>query len=317
MRLGLLLGAGGTVGLAYHVGVLRALDEAGLAVADADVVIGTSAGAVIGAYLRCGWSIERLWAELEEPPEPSSPRQAGLPRVLAPASSTPLGWLRRGMGSAFVLYRSVARFPAPVVPSVLGRVFPGGMCVMSEGARRLQDELATEWPDAQLWLATLDIVSGRRVVLGRPDARAIPLARAVQASCAIPGIYPPVRMGRRVLVDGGMHSTTNLDLALSAGCDAVVAVAPMAFDPSSAASPLARAVRRLPSMALAGEAALVRRQGVRALVVRPSAAEVDLQGANLMRNEGLRSVAVAAYETTLSRLRSADLLASLKARRAA
>jgi predicted acylesterase/phospholipase RssA len=81
MDLGLVLGAGGTVGLAYHAGVLRALEHAGVVPDDADLIVGTSAGSVAGAYMRSGWSTEELWQiALGSPPRSSTS---------APAASSP------------------------------------------------------------------------------------------------------------------------------------------------------------------------------------------------------------------------------------
>jgi NTE family protein len=153
-------------------------------------------------------------------------------------------------------------------------------------------------------------------VFGRPGAPEIDLPRAVTASCAIPGLYKPVRWGRMTLVDGGVHSGTNLDLATKAGCTLVVAVAPMAFDPLSPPGALAQLVRRIPSRALAAETAAARRQGVEVLQLRPTAHELDIHGLKLMRPEGLDQVAQAAYEAT-ARSATVDRLRELLRSRAA
>lgn len=316
MRFGLVLGAGGTVGMAYHAGVLRALAlEAGLSVGEADLVVGTSAGAVVGAYLRSGWTTEDFWllAHGEHPRIP--PLDDGTDTVMARAYRTPLGFVRRGLGSAFVMGQSIARLPVGAVPAPLRRAFPGGLYSMREGRKRLAEELPSEWPPQPLWLVAVDIDSGRRVVLGREGGPALGLADAVQASCAIPGVYKPVRAGTATLVDGGAHSTTNLDLAADHGCDLVLCIAPMAFDTSERLpDPIHRLVRLFPARRLAGEVAYARAAGAEVLMIRPSVSDLRVQGLNMMRPSGMELVAQAAYDSTV-RLLATDRFRSVLASR--
>jgi NTE family protein len=295
VKFGVVLGAGGVVGLAYHAGVLHALEEeGGIKLASADLVVGTSAGAAIAAYLRSGWSTTDFWDEALA----NEDEQHGWRNILSPNFASPLELLQRGVGSAYVMSRSVLRVPLPGMPGFLRRAFPGGLFALAEGRDRLEAELPVAWPSRPLWLVAVDIGSGRRVVIGRGPEPSMDLARAVQASCAIPGIFPPVRVDHQVLVDGGAHSTTNLDLAARAGCELIIGVAPMAYDPSTAPGPLVQLARRVPSRTLAQEAAFARRQGATVLLLRPSAAEVRAHGVNLMRGDGLDRTARDAYEST-------------------
>ena len=104
-------------------------------------------------------------------------------------------------------------------------------------------------------------------MLGREGAPKVTLPRAVLASCAIPGVYEPVRVGRMTLVDGGARSTTNLDLAAKAGCDLIIGVAPMAFDTGVPPGPLGQFVRGIPARQLSGEVARGPAQGRRGAAV--------------------------------------------------
>lgn len=300
MKVGLVLGAGGTVGMAYHAGVLRALEvEAGFVPNRADLIIGTSAGSVIGAYIRTGWSTADFW-------ELTSDLAGGTdetPEIFSPRFGSPIDVVRRGLGSAFVIGRALTPFPLQV-PEVLRRAFPGGMYAMGEGRRRFAEELPEAWPDLPLWLCTVDIGRGRRVVLGRAGAPKVPLPRAVLASCAIPGVYEPIQVGRMTLIDGGARSTTNLDLAAKWGCDLIIGVAPMAFDTGIPPGPLGQLVRRIPARQLSGEMAAARRAGAEVLLFCPSAAELSLHGFNMMRPTGLRSVAQAGYDATVATLQT-------------
>ena len=349
-KTGLVLGAGGLMGLAYHAGVLRALEkETGFRADEAELMVGTSAGAVIAAYLRAGWGIEDLWnlamdaAKLEgtTPPLPAPRRGRGrLPigamsrlsnqagaenvptppvggmaewdrHVMAPAFRTPLDLARRGVGAAYVLSRSVIRLPGPALPplpAAVAGLFPGGLFTMPEGRRRLAADLPEAWPSGprrDLWLVAYDIHHRQRVVLGRHGTPRISLVDAVMASSAIPGVYAPVQHDDMTLVDGGVSSTTHLNLATAAGCDRIICLAPMAFDPTAAPSTLDQMVRRWSTRALEREAAAARAKGVVPEIYRPTREEIRMQGLNFMRPGGLQKVAESAYETTLARLRSA------------
>lgn len=308
MKLGLVLGAGGLVGVAHHVGVLRALeDETGIGEPEADLVVGTSAGSAIGAYLRTGWTTSRL---IE--------RAADL-RTAAPerAASGALDAVRHGIGSAYIIARTSVRVPSPLSFPPIGalrRAFPAGFVTMGDGGSMLERELPRRWPERRLWLGTYDLVGRRRVVLGRPGGPYVALPTAVKASCAIPGVYPPVRAGDAVLVDGGAWSLTNLDLAAVGGCRAVVCVAPMAFDPHRPPEASQRVIREVSTRLLFRTVGRLKRQGVRVVVLAPGPEEVHLHGLNLMRSSGLEHVALAAYEGTVAQIRhgrAGQLLASL------
>lgn len=326
MRLGLVLGAGGTVGLAYHAGVLRALERvAGIVADDADLVVGTSAGSVAGAYIRTGWTAEALYQvalgthdSLDGlSAEDLDDRGRG---IMQPAYRDPFSFLRRAVGSAYVASRAFVRVPTPALraPAVLERAFPGGLYANAEGRRRFAEELPAAWPERDLWLCAFDVDRGRRVVLGRPGRAPLAnLQNAVLASCAIPGVYRPVRIGRLTLVDGGVHSTTNLDLAARAGCDLVIGVAPMAFDTvGPMPNPLTQLVRRVPARMVVDEMDEARRRGAEVLLIRPSARELRLHGGNLMRRSGWDLVARAAYENTARTLET-DRFRAVLADRAA
>jgi NTE family protein len=303
-RVGLVLGAGGTVGLSYHAGVLRALEQiGGYRPNDADLIVGTSAGSVVGAYLRSGWTTEDLWqmamgthpvlTGLE--PDEIDARRAEL---FTPTFRSMPEFIRRALGSGFVMARSLWRLPAPLAPGILRHVFPGGLFDMTEGSRRFTEDLPLGWPDEPLWLCAVDIISGRRVVFGRPGAPFASLHAAVTASCAIPGFYRPVRVGNMTLVDGGAHSSTNLELAARDNCDVIIGVVPMAWDTSSrAVCSIEQLPRRFAARRLAMEVSEARARGAQVLLLRPTASEVRLHGLNLMRRSGWERVAEAAYES--------------------
>ena len=317
--IGIVYGAGGTVGMAYHAGVTRALEQvAGIRPADADLLVGSSAGSVIAAYLRSGWTGEDFWsfalgthptlAELGD--DEAAQRRRN---IFTPRWRSPLELSRIAVGSAYVLGQAVIRRPALPIPGALRRRFPGGLFAMTEGERRLPAELAPTWPDKALWLCTVDINSGRRIVLGREGSPETSVANAVLASCAIPGFYQPVKVGKYTLVDGGVHSSTNLDLAAKFGCDLIIGIAPMAYEPVDAPDPLRQLVRLIPTRALSRETAYARRKGAEVLLIRPTATELAVHGANLMSPDTGEEVARASYDAAARLLETARFKEALAA----
>jgi NTE family protein len=292
MATSLVLGAGGLVGIAHHVGVLAALEEElGLSNDRLDVVVGTSAGSAVAAYLRSGWTPSQLL-------ERAADLAAAAP---SPLANSPLGLVRRGLGSAYVIARASIRVPSllSLVPSPsLRRAFPAGLVSMDDGIEVLERELPRRWPERKLLLAAYDLVSRRRVVLRADAAPYLPLPRAVQASCAIPGIYAPIRVGDHVLVDGGAWSLANLDLVALERSNRVICVAPMSYDVARPPDRANRAVREVATRFLYRQAARLSRQGVKVLLLAPGPREVATQGINLMRSSGLFEVGMTAYEET-------------------
>ncbi len=149
---------------------------------------------------------------------------------------------------------------------------------MGEGSSILERDLPRSWPDRQLWLAAYDLVRRCRVVLGRPGSPYTALPAAVRASCAIPGVYAPVRAGDTVLVDGGAWSLTNVDLVALAGCDTAICVAPMAYDLARPPEGRDRLVREVATRMLARSTERLRRLGVKVVTIAPGPAEVAVQG---------------------------------------
>lgn len=208
----LVLGGGGITGIAWETGVLAGLAEAGVDLTGADLVVGTSAGSVVGAQVTSGAGIEELYARQLEPP--SSERVARMTR----AALARYAWamLRsRGRDEEFrrrvgALARAAA--DAGLTPSEEERLAVIGSRLVS-----------TEWPDRRLVVTAVDAETGEFRALDRDSG--VPLLQAVAASCAVPGVYPPVTVDGRRYVDGGMRSAANADLA--EGHERVVVLAPI------------------------------------------------------------------------------------------
>ena len=319
MKLGVVLGAGGTVGLAYEAGVLMALKElGGIDAADADLLVGTSAGSIVAAHLRSGWTVEDMWrsARGEQPNLLGATDEEAARRrdeLLPPAFASPLDAMLRVAGSGWILGRSLVRWPMPQIPG-LGWALPSGLLKMSSSNDVFADSLAETWPEREVYLSAVDTISGRRVVFGRPGSPRATLHQAVMASCAVPGVFAPVRIGRRLLVDGGIASTTHLDLAVKGGCQLVIAVAPMAFTPEDPPDLAHQLLRRMPARWLSKEAAYARARDVVVLLLRPTAAEVSLHGLNFLRRDRWSEIAEAGYQSTAAALATDRFRAALDGR---
>ncbi len=236
-RVGLVLGAGGVLGAAWMTGALPALQERlPCPIADVDLIVGTSAGSVLAAALRCGTSIDEMIAHqrgeaigvLAEsgvgdvtggpwPPPPApwvgSPRLV-LTSLLMPHRVHPgvgaSAWVLRGRGS----HRALREMVHAVHSHSYGRTAAHG--------------LPAEWVGRRTWIVAVDYNRGRRVFFGRPGAPRAPLPDAVVASCSIPGWYEPAVIGGRRYVDGGVRSPTSLGALARAGVDEVFVLAPLA-----------------------------------------------------------------------------------------
>jgi NTE family protein len=316
MRLGLVLGGGGLVGMGYHAGALKALDDWGIDPDRFDVIVGTSAGSVIGSYLATGWTLDDFY-EYAHGRHPKAERSEQEQRDEVRKLFVPL-WqsrgerIRRGIGSTFAVasargyWLKAAKGRLPTAG--LRRTFPAGLYSTDESRRRLTEDLPDEWPDRELYVCAADLYTGERVPFGRAGSPDAPLADAVLSSTAIPGLFPPVRIGGRQYVDGGIVSATSLDLAVEAGCTAIICVAPLGYrnegglpEPKMWGPML---VRSLFARSLKREVTEARSRGVDVLVIRPWIAELVAQGTNSMRYFDRAAVVEAAREGALRVLES-------------
>jgi NTE family protein len=205
MRRALVLGAGGNAAIAWEIGVIVGMAEAGIHVRDADVFVGTSAGSVVAAQLTSGLSLEELFQRQVDPalqvnePAPTvdfKRWRADLVRAKESAGST-VEFLRR-VGSLDLAETAVSHIERRKVI-----------------ASRLSGHT---WPKERLLITAVDADSGERRVFERHCG--VELIDAVAASCAVAGIWPAVPIGGRRYIDGGFYSIDNADLAL--GCDRVL-----------------------------------------------------------------------------------------------
>jgi NTE family protein len=219
VKRGLVLGGGGVAGIAWETGMLAGLADEGVdVVTGADLVIGTSAGSAVAAQVTTGATLDDLVARQLTPPEESG-------EIAAEIDGVTIGrmFLRamRDAENATEMRAALGRgaLEADTVPEAARRAVI---------AHRLP---VHEWPvDRDVRIVAADAESGEIRVFVASDG--VDLVDAVAASCAVPGVWPPVTIDGRRYVDGGVRSVTNADLA--AGCDVVLVLAPFPETPAIA-----------------------------------------------------------------------------------
>jgi NTE family protein len=292
MRIGLVLGAGGTTGAAFHAGTLLALQQdLGWDPRQADIVVGSSAGSIVGALLRAGLTTDDLaaWGAVAEPLESGRQarvlldelEQAGYP--LAPGRPT-LSLPRAAM-LANMLHPSRLRLHTAVMS-----LLPYGWIDAGRSLQRL-GELVTGWPERPLWITAVRTADARRVVFGRDDLHhPVSLGSAVAASCAIPAVFRPVRIGAHRYIDGGAHSPTNADVLVGSGVDVAIILSPMSAQLGALRRRPDHVLRSLFARRLRIECAALRAAGMEVHVFEPDAATLATMGVNALDRK--RSAAV-------------------------
>jgi NTE family protein len=318
-RIGLVLGAGGVIGHAYHGGVLAALEEAaGWDPRQAQVIVGTSAGSVVGSLLRAGFAASDLAARSTG--DPVSPEAVALARR-ARMGTTPVGIpsrpsRRRGlprMASPALLARAALRPFWLNRPGVmLAGALPAGAVPTEVVAQTFRPLFGLDWPARDLWLTAVSLRDGRRVVFGRHGAPRAHVADAVAASCAIPGFFEPVAIGGVTYVDGGAHSPTNADLLADwkkdgDDLDLVIVSSPMSVAGNRLRPSLDLPARRMCRLYLGQEVARIRRRGVPVLAFQPTGDDLRAMGMNAMDPARRKPVTEQARESARKKLERDDV----------
>jgi NTE family protein len=235
----LVLGGGGFTGAVYEIGALRALDllSVNRTVNEFEVYVGTSAGAFVGAAVANGVTPEEMMRVIvQQVPTPfPDARVSALLRpnyreFLAKGVVLPV----RVVQLVHRLVRDLGQISAVDVVFGLAESLPSGL-YSGEGIERYVRRILSD-PDrvddfrlleSELYLTATDLDTCERIVFGREGWRDVPISKAVSASSALPMIYKPVKVKERELVDGGIVSTTNLDIAVEAGAKFIVVVNPL------------------------------------------------------------------------------------------
>ncbi|NJC74117.1 patatin-like phospholipase family protein [Planosporangium thailandense] len=251
----LVLGGGGVTGVAWELGVLAGLAYAGIDLAAADVIIGTSAGSVVAAQLTSGTDLEKLYA--------AQLLGAGDEIPARISAATMLKWVL-----AFAGGRDARQGRARVGRMALAaRTVPE-----SERRRVIAARLPVhQWPARRLLITAVDAATGEFAVFAADSG--VSLVDAVGASCAVPGVWPPVTIDGRRYIDGGVRSAANVDLA--DGYERVVVLAPT----TGGAGPVPRVATQVARLTAT---TAVRNAAVKTVVVSPDKRAKQAIGRNVL-----------------------------------
>ena len=326
MRVGLVLGGGGVLGAAWLIGALEALEsETGWSPSDAELIVGTSAGSVVGALVADGIApvymagyaggraLDEL-AEIEHRGEGLVERLAG--KVSSDAAPRRTGAEYRlqralppiGPGSWRLALTTLLQPTRHAPTAFFGGWLPRGFISTEPIGALVGDFVKSDWPaHPNYWAVAADYSSGKRVAFGREGAPGATISDAVAASCAIPGFYHPVKIGGRRYVDGGLCSPSNLDLARGLDLDLVVCVNPTssrdALPIRSPGDAVGALIRAQSGRRLGHEARKLREEGTEVLLLQPVEADLKVMGTNLMSRTRRVRVTESAVRTTTLELR--------------
>jgi predicted acylesterase/phospholipase RssA len=237
-RTALVLGGGGFTGGVYEIGALRALDLLAVnsTVNNLDVYVGTSAGSFVAGMLANGITPEEMMQVINSR-VPSELEDLDLSKVLKPNY---LGLLTKAVAlplRTLELMRSLARIgelSAIDLGVGLAEALPAGLYSGSG----LSDYVEKALTDSgrvndfrllanELYLTATDLDTCERIVFGEEDWQDVPISKAIECSTCLPLVYKPVELKGRQLIDGGVRSTTNVDIAVEKGAKFIVVVNPL------------------------------------------------------------------------------------------
>jgi NTE family protein len=201
MTSGVVLGGGGIAGVAWEAGIVIGLRRVGVDLSSADVIVGTSAGSVVGSHVAFATDLRALTAmtSIRVDKETAAPAAVDLEVILN--ALAPLFDQALDPAEARRLVGAAARAAPGDEEAHVARI---ASLLPSTGS----------WPQRRLLVTGVDAESGEPVVWD--GGSGVPLDRAVAASCAVPAVYPPVTIGGRRYMDGGVRSATNADFAAGA-----------------------------------------------------------------------------------------------------
>jgi len=206
----LVLGGGGVAGIAWETGLLFGLAEAGVDVLDADVIVGTSAGSAVAAQVTSGTPLGELHDKHAFPTGDSTeiPVEVDLAKMVADWTS--------------LMSQSE---PGQELRAAIGRYALAASTVPERRRREVIEARlpSHKWPDRDLRIVTVDASTGEERVFTADDG--VDLVDVVAGSCAVPGVWPPMTIDDRRYIDGGVRSSTNVDLV--SDFDIVLVLAPV------------------------------------------------------------------------------------------
>jgi NTE family protein len=329
VKVGLVLGAGGVLGGAWLVGGLSALSrETEWDPGTAEFIVGTSAGSMIGALVAGGVPPWFMVAHSRGETFEGLLGPDGRPAADADRSAGANFRLHRGIpaigpGSLRMAFTALSNPLRHTPLQMLAGWVPSGFVSTDALKEVVNRAVPGDWVEhPNYWAVACDYETGRRTPFGRLGSPRANIGDAVAASCAIPGFYRPVKIGRRRYVDGGVCSVANLDLVAGRGLDLVIVLNPLTSSSEGklqggsgitgrAAGVVGAGLDFIPSLTrrasrrrLEREERKVRRFGTEVLVIEPTAEDHAAMGRNWMSAERRQRVIDTADETVARQLES-------------
>jgi len=326
-KVALVCAGGGVTGAVYEIGCLRAIEELlDRSMLDLDLYVGVSGGAFVASLLAGGISPCEMYNEVasqthdplgvaDAPLFRLSPREllktaSRAPRVLSELASSLVR--RDGPEAAGLAYSLFQLLPAGLADNsglrdYIRRVFR---------ARGVTDRFSGL--DRQLYIVAVDLDSGDAIAFGEPGRREVPVSKAVQASTALPGLYRPVRIGRRDFVDGGVKKTAHINLAIQHGADLIIVLNPIVPIMNGRGGPLDRPISEKGISYVLDQVFRIMLHGrmeygleryhsehpeVDILLVQPTRDDMRMFAYNIMRYSARRVVAEHGYRSALANFR--------------
>ncbi len=293
----LVLGGGGVLGEAWMMGVLAGVEDAtGFDLRGCEYFVGTSAGSIVAAHLVAGNAPRRPPSVGNEVELAGSAAVGGLAAAAVEAARRAGAWTMAAASTFAPLALGVAAPGGAVMRAALLRRLPRPSDTLDQ--LRLRVERSGARFDGRLRVVAVDRRSGRRVVFGSPGAPAASVGQAVEASCTVPWLFAPVRIGGREYVDGGVWSPTNLDVAPAGRDTHVLCLNPTAS--ISGTQSVLGVIRSVARSAVSIESLALRRRGAAVQAVAPNMESAGAMGTNFMDREPRSRVLAAGYRQGLA-----------------
>ena len=277
----LVLGGGGVAGIAWMTGLLLGLKERGVDIDSFGTVLGTSAGAAVGAQVYGGCALDQLYQRQVDPEQQVE--------ELVPTVSLTQVLLK--LLPALLVRKQPGKFRRKV-----GKMAIRAKTVPAQKRYRVIEQRldGCQWPEEGLNVVVVNAETGAPEVLDRTSG--VSLTDAIAASCAVPGIWPVVNLRGAPYIDGGIRSANSADYAC--GAQEVLVLAPMGYKPNFT-----------PDAGLRKEVKLLEESGARVLVLTPDNASVLAMGRNPLDPETRAPSAKAGYaQAAIAVTRVKDLL---------
>ncbi len=319
-RVGLALGGGGAIGAAYHAGALAALEhDLGWDARHADVVVGTSAGSLVGALLRLGVPATDLAALTVGVPSKSASdalatwvldRPAFAPMTVGHILRAP----RLPRPEMLVGLAKLAAKQHSFPVAALSMLLPDGREMLAPHLQFLDNLPTNSAKNESLLVCAVRRRDWRRTVFDSRDP-SVSLSAALAASCAVPGYFAGVTINGETYVDGGVISATNADVLRRHGLDLAIVVSPMT---GSARWPsMSHLVRHLCRRTLDAELRSLRHHGIPTVVIEPGAEVTRHMSLDFMSESASTDIVHSAFFDTGAQIANNPTLRALQRRQAA